>query len=73
MQETRGLNNMEPPQGNSKWRIQDGGYFNIKDILIVTSSMLLMTTKLLLGTTNLSNMLLLRSCGYKSNLYENID
>ena len=37
------------------------------------SLMLLMTTYLLSGTINLSNMLLLRVRGYKSNHYENID
>ena len=45
---------------------------NIKDV-VVTSSMLLMTTNLLSGTINLSNMLLLTVCGYKSSRYENID
>ena len=37
-----------------RWRIQDGIYFNIKDVT-VTSSMLLITTNLFPGTINLLN------------------
>ena len=52
-----------------RWRIQDGAYFNIKDV-IVTSLLLLMTNNLLLGKPILSDMLLLRLCGYTSNREE---
>ena len=52
-----------------RWRIQDGGFFNVKDV-IVTSLLLLMTTNLLSGTRILSDMLLLRLCGYTSNSEE---
>ena len=54
---------------NPRWRIQDGGYFNVKDV-IVTSLLLLMTANLLLGTRKLSDMLLLRLCGFSSNSEE---
>ena len=52
-----------------RWRIQDGGYFNVKNV-IVTSLLLLMATNLLSGTRILSDMLLLRLCGYTSNSEE---
>ena len=47
-------------------RLQDGGYFNVKDV-IVTSLSLLMTSYLLSGITILSDMLLVRLCGNTSN------
>ena len=49
--------------------VQDGGYFNFKNV-IVTSLLLLMATKLLLGTRILSDMLMLRPYGYTSNSKE---
>ena len=55
----------------TRWCIKDGGYCNIKDVT-VTSLLFLMITNLLSNTIILSNMLLLRVCGYKSNRYENI-
>ena len=48
-----------------RWRIQDGGYFNVKNV-IVTSLLLLMATNLLSDTRILSDMLLLRLCGCTS-------
>ena len=47
-------------------------HFNIKDV-IVTSSILLMATKLLPDSRVLSDMLLLTVSGYTSNRDENID
>ena len=47
-------------------RIQDGGYFDVKDV-ILTSLLLVMTTNLLSCTIILSDMLLLRLCGYTSS------
>ena len=50
-----------------RWRIQDGGYFNVKDV-IGTPLLLQMTTYLLFGTRILSYMLLITLvCGYTSN------
>ena len=49
--------------------VQDGGYFTVKNV-IVTSLLLLMATTLLSGTGILSDMLLLRLCGYTSNSEE---
>ena len=54
---------------DSKWRFQDGGYFAVKNV-IVTSLLLLMTNNLLSCTRILSDMLLLRLCGYTSNREE---
>ena len=55
------------------WWIQDGGYFNVKDVIVTSSMLLMTTTNLLSGKINLLNMLLLRVCGYQSNRYKNID
>ena len=44
----------------------DGGYFNVKSF-IVTLLLLLMASNLFSGTIILSEMLLLRLCGYTSN------
>ena len=52
-----------------RWWIQDGGYFNVKNV-IVTSLLLLMVTNLSSDTRILSDMLLLRLCGYTSNSEE---
>ena len=49
-----------------RWRIQDGGYFYVKYV-IVTSLLLLMLTYPLSGTRILSDSLLLRLCGYTSS------
>ena len=54
------------------WRIQDGGYFNTKDV-IVTYLLLLMAINQLKGSRILSDMLRLRFYSYTSNRDENID
>ena len=54
-----------------RWRIQDGDYFNVKNV-VVTSLLLLIETNLLSGTGILSDMLLLRLCGYTSNSEETL-
>ena len=54
---------------NSRWRIQDGGYFPVKNV-IVTSLFLLMATNLLSGTKILSDMSLPKLCGCKSDSEE---
>ena len=51
------------------WRIQDGGHFYVKNVT-VTSLLMLMTTYLLSCTSILSDMLLLRLCGYTPNREE---
>ena len=52
-----------------RWGIQDGGYFNVKNVT-VTSLLLLMTANLLSGTRIPSDMFLLSLCGYTSNSQE---
>ena len=56
--------NMADP--DPRWRIQDGGYFNAKNVM-VTSLLLPIATNLLSDTRILSDILLLRLCGYTSN------
>ena len=51
------------------WRIGDGGYFDVKNV-ILTSLLLLMTTNLLSGTKIPSDMLLLSLYGYTLNREE---
>ena len=55
-----------------RWGIQDGGHFNIK-VVIFMLLLLLMTTNLLSSSRILSEMFLLRVCGYTSNHDENVD
>ena len=52
-----------------RWRIQDGSYFNVKNV-IVTSLLLLMATNLFSGPRMLSDMFLLKPCGYTSKSEE---
>ena len=51
------------------FKMTDGSYFDVKDV-IMTSLLLLMITKLLSCTRLLSDMLLQRRCGYTSNREE---
>ena len=57
---------------HSRWRIQDCGYFDVKDVIVASLS-LLMTTNLSPFTRILLDMLLqLRLCGYTSHREEKL-
>ena len=57
---------------DTRWRIQNGGYFNVENV-ILTSLLLLMTTNLLPDTIISLDMLLLRLCGYPAKGKRKID